>query len=58
MSDEEEGSVSDDSEFENEPKSGTDYVVQKPEKRGKRRNELRREKNKSCASKRGKGERR
>ena len=50
MSDEEEeGSTSDDSEFENEPKSGTDYVVQEAmrEEKRKLKSKLRREKNKT-----------
>jgi len=47
--DEEEGSTSDDSEFENEPKSGTDYVVQEAmrEEKRKLKSKLRREKNKT-----------
>ena len=47
--DEEEGSTSDDSEFENEPKSGTDYVVQEAmrEEKQKLKSKLRREKNKT-----------
>ena len=47
--DEEEGSTSDDSEFENEPKSGTDYVVQEAmrEEKWKLKSKLRREKNKT-----------
>ena len=46
---EEEGSTSDDSEFENEPKSGTDYVVQEAmrEEKRKLKSKLRREKNKT-----------
>ena len=47
--DDEEGSTSDDSEFENEPKSGTDYVVQEAmrEEKRKLKSKLRREKNKT-----------
>ena len=47
--DEDEGSTSDDSEFENEPKSGTDYVVQEAmrEEKRKLKSKLRREKNKT-----------
>ena len=47
--DEKEGSTSDDSEFENEPKSGTDYVVQEAmrEEKRKLKSKLRREKNKT-----------
>ena len=47
--DDDEGSTSDDSEFENEPKSGTDYVVQEAmrEEKRKLKSKLRREKNKT-----------
>ena len=47
--DDEEGSTSDDSDFENEPKSGTDYVVQEAmrEEKRKLKSKLRREKNKT-----------
>ena len=47
--DDEEGSTSDDSEFENEPKSGTGYVVQEAmrEEKRKLKSKLRREKNKT-----------